>query len=174
MITQKLLQEMFSYEDGNLYRKKVLGGEAIGKQAGWITVCNQRHYKKINIYKKTTYLHRMIFLFHYGYEPDYIDHINGDSLDNRIENLRPATQSQNCANQTLKKNNTSGIKGVRYRKDTGKWTANVMVNRKNISLGCYENIEDAAKAYEQGSKKFFGEFARTEQASERMLGKATE
>lgn len=116
----------------------------------------------------------MIFLFHYGYQPKYIDHINGDSLDNRIENLRPATQSQNCANQGLKKNNTSGIKGVRYRKDTNKWTAHVMVNRKNISLGCYGTIEEAAIAYEIGAKKFFGEFAKPQQANERMLGKATE
>lgn len=46
MITQRLLQEIFSYEDGNLYRKKVLGGEAIGKKAGWTTVCNGRLYKK--------------------------------------------------------------------------------------------------------------------------------
>ena len=168
MITQQLLQEIFSYEDGNLYRKKVLGGEAIGKKAGWTTVCNGRLYRKINVYKKTVYLHRMIFLFHYGYQPKYIDHINGDSLDNRIENLRPATQSQNCANQGLKKNNTSGYKGVRYRKDTGKWAAMVMVNRKAVSLGCYENIEDAAKAYEQGAKRFFGEFAKTDQVDVKM------
>jgi len=173
MITQQLLQEYFSYEDGNLYREKVLGGEAVGKQAGWTTICNGVFYKKINVFRKTMYLHRAIFLWHHGYQPKVIDHLNGDSLDNRIENLRPATQSQNCANQRLKKNNTSGIKGVQFRKDTKRWTAHVMVNRKNISLGNFDSREEAAKAYEQGSKKYFGEFARPE-ASNRMVEKNTQ
>ena len=174
MITQQKLREFFKYENGNLIRIKATRSQSIGKAAGWITECNGIKYKKINFDHQTKYLHRMIYLWHFGYEPKVIDHINNDSLDNRIENLREATQSQNCANQIVKKNNTSGYKGVRYRQDIQKWNATITVNRKSISLGCFVNKDDAAKAYAVGAKKYFGEFARTEQANARMEGRATE
>jgi len=128
--------------------------------AGWITSCNGIPYKKLNIKRKTVYLHRVIFLMHHGYTPDYIDHIDGDSLNNRIENLRAATQSQNMGNSRMKNTNTSGYKGVTFRKDTNKWGAAVMVNGKHISLGSHATKEKAAEAYERGAKIFFGEFSK--------------
>lgn len=174
MITQEILQEYFDYQDGELVRIKATRGQSIGKKAGWITTCNGVQYKKMSFSHKTLYVHRMIYLWHYGKIVKYIDHINGNSLDNRIENLREATQSQNCANQALKKNNTSGYKGVRFRKDTNRWTANVMLNGKNISFGCFDNPKDAYEAYKIGSTKLFGEFARHEEATNRMTDKAAQ
>lgn len=153
------IQKNLRYEDGWLYRTAARGGAKIGSKAGWLTYCNGRPYWKLTIKGKTTYLHHVIFLMHHGYKPDYIDHIDGDSTNNRIENLRPATQSQNAGNSCLSKNNTSGYKGVTYRKDTRKWQAAVMINRKHISLGSYLTKEDAYEAYIAGSKKYFGEFA---------------
>lgn len=154
------IKQNFQYKDGDLYRLRSSGGEKAGAICGWTTECNGRKYKKINIKRKTYYLHQIIFMYFYGHIPKYIDHKDGNSLNNCIENLREATQSQNAANQQLRKNNKSGIKGVRFNDKYGKWIAAIMVNRKHISLGCHLTLEDARQAYEIGSKKYFGEFAR--------------
>jgi hypothetical protein len=159
------VKQMFRYEDGNLYRIKASGGMKSGSMCGWTTICNGKQYKKINIKRKTYYLHQIIYMYFHGHIPEYIDHKDGDSLNNRIENLRTATQSQNAANQRLRKTNRSGIKGVRFNERYGKWTAAIMVNRKHISLGCHASAEEAKKAYEVGSKKYFGEFARSDEIS---------
>lgn len=157
------IRENFRYEDGHLYRLKDRGGAKAGSKAGWLTYCNGRPYRKMNVNRKTVYVHHAIFLLHHGYLPKYIDHIDGDSTNNRIENLRAATQSQNMGNSCMKSNNTSGYKGVTYRKDTGKWQASVMVNGKHISLGSHATKEDAYEAYKTGSTKHFGEFAKAQE-----------
>lgn len=168
------IRENFRYNDGNLYRLKNIGNQKIGNVAGWLTKCNGRPYRKMNIKQKTVYVHHAIFLLHHGYLPKYIDHIDGDSTNNRIENLRAATQSQNMANSRSKSNNTSGYKGVTYRKDTGKWQSSVMVNGKHISLGSYATKEEAHEAYKAGSLKHFGEFARFDvETSNRNIERAT-
>ena len=154
------IKENFRYEDGNLYRLKDRGGSKVGEVAGWVTICNRRSYRKMSINGRTVYVHHAIFLLHHGYLPKCIDHIDGNSLNNRIENLRAATQSQNMGNSRMKSSNTSGYKGVTFRKDTGKWQSAVMVNGKHISLGSYATKEQAHQAYVLGSKKHFGEFAK--------------
>lgn len=156
----EFIKQNFLYNDGNLYRLRSAGGKKIGTQAGWATICNGKEYKKINIKQKTYYLHQIIFLYHHGYIPQYIDHKDGNSLNNKIENLREASQSQNAANQVLRKNNTSGVKGVRFNTRYGKWTAAIMVNGKHISLGVHSTKETAQETYKLGAKKYFGEFAR--------------
>ena len=91
--------------------------------------------------------------------PDLVvDHINGNVLDNRRANLRICTNTQNARNCKLSKNNTSGYVGVRMTK-SGKWHAQIMVNRKEINLGRYEKLEDAIKARREGEIRYFGEFA---------------
>lgn len=153
------LKENFRYENGELYRTTKRGGQLIGAMAGWVTACNGRHYKKMMVERKTVYVHHAIFLFHHGFLPKYIDHIDQNSLNNKIENLRAATQSQNMGNSRKKSTNTSGYKGVTWRKDTSKWASGIMVNGKHISFGSYLTKEEAAAAYVAGSKKHFGEFA---------------
>ena len=160
------LTQIYRYEDGNLFRLKSSGGKKAGSIAGWETICNGKKYKKINVNRKTYYLHQIIFMFHYGYIPKCIDHADGNSLNNKIENLREATQSQNVHNSLARKNNTSGFKGVSFQKN--KWTAAIMVNGRNISLGAYSNIEEAASAYKRGSEKYYGEFSYTREAINRM------
>jgi hypothetical protein len=88
----------------------------------------------------------------------HIDHINGDGLDNRIENLRLCTHGQNMSNRKLHKNNTSGYKGVNWESE--KWRATIYRNGKKISLGCFDDILDAAKAYNKAALKYYGEFAK--------------
>jgi len=163
----------FEYRDGSLYRKKANGGAKVGDVAGWVTYCNGRPYRKMSFKGRTVYVHHAIFMMAHGYLPEYIDHINTDPLDNRIENLRAATQSRNMANSLKSKANSSGHKGVTWRSDTKKWAAQIMVNGKHVSLGSHKTLEEAAEAYARGSEKFFGEFARSQEASNRGLERAT-
>lgn len=107
-------------------------------------------------------LHRLIWLYHYGYPiPREIDHKDGDTLfNNKIENLRPCTTSQNMANQKeLKSNNKSGYKGVYWRTRDRKWAAQIGKNKKIFDLGYYSSPEEAARAYDKEAIKLYGEFA---------------
>jgi len=88
------------------------------------------------------------------------DHINHNKLDNRRENLRLATKSQNMANTLPRKTNTSGFKGVSWDKSRNKWAVEITVNYKNIHLGRYTDIKQAAQAYNEAAQKHFGSFAR--------------
>lgn len=88
-----------------------------------------------------------------------IDHINGNRLDNRRENLRLATNSQNAMNQGKRKNNTSGFKGVSWHKPNKKWLAHIRLNSKTIHLGLYTTRELAYAAYCDACVKLHGEFA---------------
>lgn len=84
-----------------------------------------------------------------------IDHINRNSLDNRKNNLRFVSQHANTTNQRIRKTNTSGITGVFKRRDTGKWSAGIMVDGRAIRLGCYNTKEEAAEARRKGEEKYF-------------------
>jgi len=84
--------------------------------------------------------------------PNQADHINHNRSDNRFLNLTEATNKQNHRNETLQTNNKTGFTGV--HKTNGKWTAKIMVDGKNINLGVFSNIEDAAIARKAANKKY--------------------
>ena len=88
-----------------------------------------------------------------------VDHRNQNGLDNRRENLRHATKSQNRANVSLRKDNSSGYKGVSLYGPTGKWKAYIQENGKQKHLGFFKDSIEAAKAYNREAKRIFGEFA---------------
>lgn len=91
---------------------------------------------------------------------EIIDHINHNTLDNRKENLRVCDSRENSYNQTItRSNNTSGYKGVTWDKTLKKWIAYIHVNYKKLHIGCFENKEDAARAYNEKALFYFGEFA---------------
>lgn len=92
----------------------------------------------------------------------FVDHISGDTLDNRRENLRIATKQQNMANSRLKKNNTSGFRGVSWQKRDKKWKAEIRIDGKKKFLGNFDKKEDAYKAYCDKAIELYGEFARLE------------
>ena len=102
-------------------------------------------------------LHRIIM----GEPEDLVvDHINRDPLDNRRENLRIVTQQENTMNMSMSKRNKSGVPGVSWNKRDNKWLATITSKYKLIYLGCFDNLEGAAKARKDAEMKYFGEFAR--------------
>lgn len=109
-----------------------------------------------------TYLaHRLAWLLHYGFPPaGQMDHINGVRSDNRIENLRLATPSQNCANRRVNPSSKCGIKGVRQCKLRGKWRAYVSISGRRTYLGHFATAEEANRAYSAAAVRAHGEFAR--------------
>lgn len=90
-----------------------------------------------------------------------VDHINGDGLDNRRENLRLCTSAENSRNVRPYTGGTSALKGVSWHLRVKKWRAQIKINGKKLHLGYYSTEEDAAKAYDSAALRFHGEFART-------------
>lgn len=87
------------------------------------------------------------------------DHINKNPLDNRRNNLRAATISQNGMNSNIQTNNTSGITGVCWHKSKEKWTAYIYLNKHHINLGYFSNFSEAVKVRLRAEQKYYGEFA---------------
>lgn len=89
----------------------------------------------------------------------WVDHVNHDVRDNRRNNLRCATISENAGNMRMQKRNRAGRKGVRLVVSTNKWSARIQRDGKNIHLGCFTTPDEAARAYDAAAKEMFGEFA---------------
>lgn len=113
--------------------------------------------------KDNRYMHRAIMERVLGRalkRTEKVDHINGNGLDNRRENLRVVTHSQNLANRSITKRTANRFKGITQCKRTGHWQAKIMVNYKTIYLGTYKTDEDAAKEYDWAAICYFGDNAK--------------
>lgn len=111
--------------------------------------------------QRTVFLHRFIMGDPLGF---LVDHLDGNTLDCRKNNLRQATKGQNCRNRGKQSNNTSGYKGVsrfpesmRLRKP---WLTHIEVGGKRINVGTFSDPLEAAYAYDRSAREHFGEFAR--------------
>jgi hypothetical protein len=113
-----------------------------GKKAGCVTA---KGYWAIAIGNVKYAAHRLAFLHFHSIIPKYIDHIDHNPLNNSINNLRGVTHKDNCRNQAMSKSNTSGVKGVYWRKDTSRWAAQIMVDGKTIALGSTHDKTKAVK-----------------------------
>lgn len=114
-------------------------------------------YAQRRIYKhKTEQIHRIILKVKKSEE---VDHINGDTLDNRKKNLRIVNRSQNEWNRDKQKNNSTGYKGVTYVKRDKLFIARIRVYNKLIYLGGFKDKKRAAEAYNEGAKKYHREYA---------------
>jgi hypothetical protein len=114
--------------------------------------------RKENGAQTTLYMQQFIFP-----EAEEIDHKDGDGLNNRRENLRPATHSQNMSNRKKFKNKafkSSKFLGVHWREEVKKFRAYITLNRKRLNIGHFEDEIEAAKKYDEKAKEIFGDFAR--------------
>ena len=145
----------------SIERMKQWRSKFAGKPAGTIGLSG---YNVVKVFGKLHRVHRVIWEMHYGQIPNgfQIDHINGVRNDNRIENLRLATPSQNNFNMKTPKHNTSGIKGVSWSRSTNKWKAQIKASGHNVRhIGYYNTREEAKSAYDKYVIMLHGEFART-------------
>lgn len=159
-LTIDLIKHLFDYdkETGNLiWKVSNSPKQAIGDIAGYLHT--SLGYIRVGINNKKYYAHRLIFLYHKGYLPKTIDHVNGDRRDNRIENLRAVTASQNQHNRKLNSNSTSGYKGVSYDTRSNKWCAYIRLEHKRIHLGCHNTPEEADKVVRAAREELHGSFA---------------
>lgn len=150
IITQELLRNTFDLDDqGNLVRKFSRGRS----KKGTYSECKDRYgYVCIGLHGKVYRAHRLVWMYVYGYFPDKdIDHINGIRSDNRPENLRVLSRSENKQNQAVQRNNKTGVKGV--FKVKGKFIAEICHEGKSYYIGCFDSIEDASTAYNEKAKK---------------------
>lgn len=153
---KKRAAECFEYREGRLYWKiSKRGTKGVGSVAGRFT---SRGYLQVHFDGKTYMGHRIIFLLHHGYLPEQVDHINGDTKDNRIENLRAASASQNGQNKKIASNNTSGCKGVNFNKNKNMWMVNLRLHKHRHFLGYYRDKELADLVASSFREKYHGEF----------------
>lgn len=151
----------FSYDPyrGELRaRQSVSGNGGIGSLAG----CDNSHgYLVVGIGGILYQSSRVIWKMMTGQEPrEIIDHKDGNPLNNKWDNLRCATYSQNLQNTKLYRNNKSGVKGVSWHGVARKWVAYISVNKTRTNLGLFDRIEDAAIAVEAERSRLHAEFAR--------------
>lgn len=152
-ITQARLHELFHYDGNNLIRRNNVPQCKSGDVAGYVDKSNG--YRKISVDNKVYYSHRLIWLYVYGRLPKKnIDHVNGDKLNNCIDNLRDVDQMVNLRNARKQKSNTSGFTGVSWHKETQKWRGYIFVMGKSLHLGLFDCRQEAAKARKQAEFKY--------------------
>ena len=155
---EKIIGNQYFVDANNLAHVKLRDGKEMlcdikdwnkMKEYTWRT--NKNGYASAPIKGRQKRFHVEIMGKKNGY---VIDHIDQNKLNNQRSNLRFVTKSGNAANSKLSKNNKSGIKGVRQAR-SGRWVARLMLNGKNINLGTYDTIEEAAEARRKGEEKYF-------------------
>ena len=153
-LTAERLREVLSYD--------VSSGEFVWKvrpaqniRAGTVAGHkNGQGYWAIRVGGEKHNAHRLAWLYVYGRWPaDQIDHRNGVRDDNRIDNLREATLSENQQNRKPNSNNVSGHQGVGWQIRSGKWQARIRINGVLTHIGLYEDIKDAIAAREEAKAK---------------------
>ena len=148
MLTVERLREILDYdpESGAFAWKISTSNRApVGSSAG---TDHGNGYRVIAIDRCTHYAHHLAWLFIYGEYPNQeMDHIDGNRANNKISNLRHGTHAQNMQNLSLRATNKSGMTGVSWLKNYGKWEAYITVNYKKINLGYYDDLQEAGAAY---------------------------
>lgn len=157
-----LLRQLYNYnhKTGEFFHQRDTARGRNGKQAGFIRADG---YWSISI-NGTTYLgHHVAWYHYYGWWPQEVDHKDRNRSNNKIDNLRDATRTQNNGNSNGwgDKKKSKLPRGVFYHPaDKTRFRAQIFVNYKAIHLGCFETINGAMKAYKQAAEQHFGEFAK--------------
>lgn len=132
-----------------------------GVRAGRVAGCvSPDDYRRVGFDMSEYLAHRLVWALHHDEVPEFLDHINGDKDDNRIENLRPASKSENGMNRSKQRNNVSGVKGVCWDTRKGRWLATIKKEGKQVRLGHFSDPEAAHAAYAKAAQDLHGQFAR--------------
>ena len=150
-LDQAAIQKTFEDKGGVLYWRKT------GKKAGAI---HHTGYIQIGFGHKQNNAHRLMFMLHHGWVPEVIDHVDGDRSNNKIDNLRPATWSQNLQNMKLRPSNKTGCKNVSWSVAKKKWAVQLSINGRQTNLGRFDDLEFADLVATEASDKYHGAFAR--------------
>lgn len=160
-----LSRGLFTLVDGKDYADHIKGFGERGEDAKWYAAGRTGGFyaargvrMECGGRKEIIYLHRLIVGAAPGLE---VDHINGDTLDNRRANLRVCTRAENARNLAKRPGGSSRFKGVSWSSGDRRWRAFIRVDRRQISLGSFRAEQDAARAYDDAAIREFGEFART-------------
>ena len=161
-MTSEEVRRVFDYRNGALYWRAPLQSKYIGKPVGSSGSKYSNVQHNGSMYKRG----RLVWQYFNGDIPKgmQIDHINGNKFDDRIENLRLCTTSENCCNQTKRATNTSGYKNVSFHKATGKFVAQLQSKGIKYHLGLYETPELAYAEVLKASKELHKEFSFTNRA----------
>jgi len=119
-------------------------------------------YYRVVLNRRPHTIHRLLaqaFIPNPANKP-FVDHIDGDPLNNNLSNLRWATRTENSRNRKKHRNNTSDYTGVYFDKWNGKWKAQINMDGKRKTLGLFHTPEEASAVYEEAAKEAFGEFFR--------------
>lgn len=148
---------IYNESNGNFYwrtnkSKRIRAGDLAG-------YTNEDGYKFIRIDNKLYREHRLAWIYMYGEFSGEIDHIDNNPSNNKIENLRVCTSSQNKQNMRKRKDNTSGVKGLHWYKAYNKWQVNLTVNGKTKFYGYYSDFFEACCVIHSNRNKIHGEFA---------------
>jgi hypothetical protein len=160
MVSQEYLKSILRYEPETgkwFWRSHRNSRVRAGDEAGYI---RKDGYVIIRIDGATYVASRLAWLYVHGTSPHEVDHRDTNPSNNRANNLREATRSQNGANKTVRRDNILGLKGVSYMPSKRKFRARVTKDRKEIHIGLFATPEEAHAAYVERSKQLHGEFAR--------------
>lgn len=159
LLTSGEVRQLLTYvpQSGIFYWAVGRPGASRGKRAGRVS---RAGYREIGICNQFHRENRLAFLLMTGKWPDIdVDHINGVKHDNRWNNLRLATRSQNMANVRARRNNSSGHPGVVWDKDRSLWRAQIRLGGVKKNLGRFSSKEDAVNAVNLAARTQWGEFA---------------
>lgn len=160
-LTQERLRELLRYDEqtGEFHWCRASGkGIRKGQPAGCKSAngCG-RTYWRVRVDDRLYHAHRLAWLYVHGYMPEFVDHIDGNGLNNAIVNLRSCNRSQNLANRGKPRNAESFYKGVHKARQCNSWIAQA----HQQYVGCYQTAEQAAYAYDKAATERYGEFAKT-------------
>lgn len=158
-LTQQLLHELFDYSGGKLFWKvRPASCIQIGDEVG-STNDSKYGYLRVRLRDRRYMVHSLIFMYHHGYMPNLVDHIDGNSENNKIENLREATHSQNGLNKKVRSDSSTGVKNVTFHKPNSKWAVGLSVNGKRKHIGYFDDLELAELVAIEAREKFHGAFS---------------